>query len=79
MEYNIIQQLKPLALLLSMLGSILICSSYKHKRKIGFCCWLISNLIWLNNAFILNDFYQIILWVFYLITSIVGIIKNSKK
>jgi hypothetical protein len=68
-----------LALIFSMFGSILVCSSKKRRRKIAFYIWFIANMIWFNYAIMDNNFYQIMLWLFYIFTAIVGIIKNSEN
>jgi len=66
-----------IALILSIIGSILVASNNKHKRFIGFLMWIIANILWINDAFIRRDSYQSILWIFYLLTAMLGLYNNK--
>lgn len=71
--------IKAIAIILSISGAVLVASKTQKRRFIGWCIWMISNVIWLANAISYDDFLQSILWGVYIIICMKGIYTNKKN
>ncbi len=59
-----------------MLGSILVAMSSAQLRSLAFAIWIVANVCWLNDARVRKDREQLILYMFFTITSLLGFYTN---
>lgn len=67
-----------IALIGSMVGSILIASKHANHRIYASIIWFIANCIWLSGSISEGDINQSMLWVFYNIMCIITFNNNYK-
>ena len=76
---KMIEILKLIGLPASVIGAYFVASGIRKYRLFAFCIWIIANIIWLINSLIISDYTQSMLWIFYILTCLIGIKNNVKK
>ncbi len=66
-----------LAVALSLGGGFLVASEKAARRRIGFCTWVISNSLWVWDAFQNANWPMFVLFALYLVQCGIGIRSNK--
>ena len=61
---------------LSMSGAVLVAQDAAGLRALGFTCWIASNAGWEIDAVLRRDYSQLVMFGFFEVTSIVGLINS---
>ena len=61
---------------LSMSGAVLVAQDGAMPRTLGFFCWTLSNLGWGIDAGFRRDYSQLVMFGFFEITSLAGLLNN---
>ena len=77
MDY--LNQLQWLAMIVTVISAWLVASQAKHKRSIGFWCFLLSNALWIVWGWNDHAYALVVLQIALAILNIRGAYKNDPK
>ena len=77
MDY--LNQLQWLAMIVTVISAWLVASQAKHKRSIGFWCFLLSNVLWIVWGWNDHAYALVVLQIALAILNIRGAYKNEPK
>lgn len=67
------------ALVITVIAGWLVGSSLRHKRLAGFCCFLVSNVLWVVWGGYAHAYALIALQFFLAITNTHGVLRNRHR
>lgn len=72
-----LETLSFLGMVLSIGGSLFVSDESKLTRMVGFYIWIISNVLWFVISIYLDNTWMMLMYVFFLLTSIRGVHSNK--
>lgn len=67
------------AVVLGMAGAALVASRSQGIRQIGFGAWIVGNLLWVVYASVQENAYMVILFGFYWLTAVMGLMNARER
>ena len=64
------------ATIISLFGAYFVASAFQSYRLFGYLSWIVSNAIWFVYFIRTKQYNPMMLFLIYLITSIIGVINN---
>ncbi len=72
-----LEALSFLGMVLSIGGSLFVSDESKLTRMVGFYIWIVSNVLWFVISIYLDNTWMMLMYVFFLLTSIRGVHSNK--
>jgi hypothetical protein len=65
--------------IVALIGSVVGAWLVAKRDSFGFVIWLVANSLWFIDAYSRDDYIQMVLWVYYSYTCVVGLQEWEKK